>query len=74
MLDRQIVELLSRRTKLASEAHRKRDDDENVDPERQQQVISNWLEEGFDFDLDEASMEKVARAVLEMGKKAKEAA
>jgi len=72
-IDRQIVELLGRRTKLAAEAHRIKEDEDD-DAERQQQVLSNWLEEGFDFDLEEAGLEKVAKSVLDMGKKAKELA
>jgi len=73
VLDRQIVEFLARRTKLAADIHRQNEGEE-VDTERQQQVLSNWLEEGFDFDLDEVSMEKVVKAVMEMGRKAKDAA
>lgn len=72
ILDRQIVELLSRRTTLVKQilAHLKEDDADN---DREQQVLSNWLEEGFDYDLDEASLEKVCKTVMEMGRKAKEA-
>lgn len=73
VLDRQIVELLARRTKLAANAHRMQEEEE-VDEERVQQVLSNWLEEGFDFDLDEVSLEKIAKATMDLGKKAKEVA
>lgn len=73
VIDRQIVELLARRTKLAAQAHRMQEEDE-PDKEREQQVLSNWLEEGFDYELDEPSLEKAAKAVMEMGRKGKEVA
>ncbi len=71
-LDRQIIELLSRRTTLVKSilAHRS---EEEPDKEREQQVLSNWLEEGFDFDLDEAALEKVCKMVMELGRKSREA-
>ena len=47
-------------------------DEDEPDKEREAQVLSNWLEEGFDFDLDEAQLEKVCKQVMEMGRKAKE--
>ena len=47
-------------------------EDDGPDKEREAQVLSNWLEEGFDYDLDEAGLEKVCKAVMEMGRKAKE--
>lgn len=47
--------------------------DEEPDKEREQQVLSNWLEEGFDFDLDEVVLEKICKAVMEMGRKSKDA-
>lgn len=70
-LDRQVVELLARRTTLVKQvmAHLKEDD---PDHDREQQVLSNWLEEGFDFDLDEGSLEKVCKAVMELGRKSKD--
>ncbi len=70
-VDRQIVELLSRRTHLVKQITSHLDEDE-PDKERESQVLSNWLEEGFDFDLDEYSLEKVCKSVMEMGRKAKE--
>ena len=70
-VDRQIVELLSRRTFLVKQIITQLDEDE-PDKEREAQVLSNWLEEGFDFDLDEAQLEKVCKQVMEMGRKAKE--
>jgi chorismate mutase len=70
-LDRQIVELLARRTTLVKSIliHRS---EEEPDKEREQQVLSNWLEEGFDYDLDENALEKVCKTVMELGRKAKE--
>ncbi len=47
-------------------------EEEGPDKEREAQVLSNWLEEGFDYDLDEVTLERVCRAVIEMGRKAKE--
>jgi chorismate mutase len=71
-LDRQLVELLSRRTTVVKQilAHRS---EEEPDREREQQVLSNWLEEGFDYDLDENALEKVCKAVMELGRKSREA-
>jgi chorismate mutase len=71
-LDRQIVELLSRRTTIVKQilAHLA---EEEADKEREQQVLSNWLEEGFDYDLDELALEKVCKAVMELGRKSREA-
>lgn len=71
ILDRQIVELLSRRMDLVRQVTAQLSDDENVTT-REEQVLSNWLEEAIDFDLDEASMEKICRAVIEMGRKARD--
>ena len=71
ILDRQIVELLSRRTSTVKQVMSHLDEDE-VDTDREQQVLANWLEEGFDYDLDEASLEKVCKAVMELGRKSKE--
>lgn len=70
-VDRQLVELLSRRTHLVKHIMTQLDEDE-PDKEREAQVLSNWLEEGFDFDLDEAALEKVCKTVMEMGRKARE--
>ena len=72
ILDRQIVELLSRRTLLIKQILSQLEEDA-PDTEREQQVLSNWLEEGFDYDLDEMSLEKICKAVMELGRKAKEA-
>ncbi len=72
ILDRQIVELLSRRMGLVRQVTVQLPDDEQL-ATREEQVLSNWLEEAIDFDLDEASMEKICRAVIEMGRKAREA-
>lgn len=70
-LDRQIVDLLYRRMKLVEqEAHQRSGED--LDTEREEQMLSNWLEEAIDFDLDEASMEKICKAVLEMARKVRE--
>lgn len=71
-VDRQLVELLSRRMKLLKQVVGQLEDDE-VDKDREAQVLSNWLEEGFDYDLDEAALEKVCKTVMEMGRKAKDA-
>ncbi len=70
-LDRQIVELLARRITLLKQVMNQLEDDE-PDKEREAQVLSNWLEEGFDYDLDEAALEKVTKAVMELGRKAKD--
>ncbi len=70
-IDRQIVELLSRRMTVVRQVLNQLDEDA-PDKEREAQVLSNWLEEGFDYDLDEASLEKVSKAVMEMGRKAKD--
>ena len=72
ILDRKIVELLSRRMGLVRQVTVQLPDDEQL-ATREEQVLSNWLEEAIDFDLDEASMEKICRAVIEMGRKAREA-
>ena len=71
-IDRQIVELLSRRMHVVKQILTQLEG-EDVDTGREAQVLSNWLEEGFDYDLDEASLDKVCRAVMEMGRKAKDA-
>lgn len=71
-LDRQTVELLSRRVKLVKQVMTALKEDE-PDLEREQQVLSNWLEEGFDYDLDEVHLEKVSKIVMEMCRKAKDA-
>ena len=70
-LDRQMVEILSRRMTLIRQILRQLDEDE-PDTDREAQVLSNWLEEALDYDLDEASMEKICKAVMEMGRKARE--
>ena len=70
-IDRQIVELLFRRTTIVKQIMAHLPEDE-PDKEREEQVLSNWLEEGIDFDLDESPLEKVCRAVMEMGRKAKD--
>ncbi len=71
LLDRQVVELLSRRNALVKQIASQLDEDE-PDKAREEQVLSNWLEEGFDYDLDEAQLERVCKSVMEMGRKAKE--
>lgn len=70
-LDRQTVELLSRRNLLVRQILRAKKDEEH-DIDREHQVISNWLEEGFDYDMDEAILEKVCRAVMELGRRSKD--
>ncbi len=70
-LDRQVVELLSRRMTIVRQVLNQVEED-TPDTEREAQVLSNWLEEGFDYDLDEASLEKVCKAVMDMGRKAKD--
>lgn len=72
ILDRQVVELLARRNTLVKQIMTQLKEDE-PDKEREQQVLSNWLEEGFDFDLDESMLERVCKAVMEMGRKSKDA-
>jgi prephenate dehydrogenase len=71
ILDRQIIELLGRRAALVRQVVTVRDE-EGTDPEREAQVLSNWLEEGFDHDLDENGLEKVCKAVMDMSQKAVE--
>lgn len=71
-LDRQVVELLSRRNVLVKQITSQLDEDE-PDKAREAQVLSNWLEEGFDYDLDEVQLERVCKSVMEMGRKAKDA-
>lgn len=70
-LDRQLVELLARRMHLIRQVVLQRNEDE-PDEDRESQVLSNWLEEAIDYDLDEAAVEKICKAVMEMGRKAKE--
>ncbi len=70
-VDRQVMELLSRRMVLLKQVMAQLEED-GPDKEREAQVLSNWLEEGFDYDLDEASLERICKAVMEMGRKAKE--
>lgn len=72
VLDRQIVELLSRRTSAVKQVLSHLDEEEQTDKDREQQVLSNWLEEGFDYDLDELTLEKVCKAVMELGRKSKD--
>lgn len=43
--------------------------DDEIDPDWQEQVLSNWLEQAFDFGLDEHASQKVCQAVMEVGKK-----
>lgn len=70
-VDRQTVELLSRRNLLVRQILRAKKDEEH-DTDREHQVISNWLEEGFDYDMDETHLEKVCRAVMELGRRSKD--
>ncbi len=70
-IDRQIVELLARRMTIVKQITTRLPEDE-PDKDREAQVLSNWLEEGFDFDLDEVGLERISRAVIEMGRKAKD--
>lgn len=69
-LDRQIVELLARRSKMAKRVHEHLEEDE--DAEWAQDVTALWLEEGFDHGMEEGPMTHVCRAVMEMGRKAPE--
>ncbi len=70
-LDRQIVELLSRRTTLVKQIMNQIDEDE-PDKDREAQVLSNWLEEGFEYGMDEAMLEKVCKSVMDLGRKSRE--
>lgn len=45
---------------------------EDEDPEWEEQVLSNWLEEAFDFGLDEGATTRVCKSVMDMGKKTAE--
>lgn len=72
ILDRQIVEILVRRNGLVKNILTQVNEDE-PDKDREDQVLSNWLEEGLDFDLDEAMLEKICKNVMEMGSKTKDA-
>ncbi len=71
-LDRQVVELLSRRNTMVKQITSQLDEEE-PDKAREAQVLSNWLEEGFDYDIDEVQLERVCKSVMEMGRKAKDA-
>lgn len=70
-IDRQVVELLSRRNVFVKQITTQLGEDE-PDKAREAQVLSNWLEEGFDFEMDEVQLEKVCKSVMEMGRKAKD--
>lgn len=70
-VDRQVVELLARRNILVKQVMAQLPD-EAPDKEREAQVLSNWLEEGFDYSLDEAGLERVCKAVMDLGRKAKD--
>ena len=70
-IDRQLVELLARRTTMVKQIMTQLDEDE-PDTGREAQVLSNWLEEGFDYELPEAPLEKVCKTVMDLGRKAKE--
>ncbi len=70
ILDRQMVELLSRRTVLVKQIIRILDEEE--DKGREIQVLSNWLEHAFDHDLDEAGVEKICKAVMELARRSRE--
>ncbi len=71
ILDRQIVDILGRRTLLVKQIIGK-SEEEITDQDREQQVLSNWLEEAFDHDLDEATMERICKAVMELAKRSKD--
>lgn len=73
-LDRTLIETLARRTTLVRQIMRHQDDEDEEVPtgDRGQQVISNWLEEGFDYDLDEPALTKVCTSVMELGRKSKD--
>ncbi len=66
-LDRQIIELLARRSKMARRVHEHLEEDE--DAEWGQDVTALWLEEGFDHGMEESPITHVCRAVMELGKK-----
>ncbi len=68
-IDRQVIDLLARRSKMMKGVIGQQ---EEIDQEWEEQVLSNWLEEAFDFGLDEAAATKVCKAVMEMGKKTAE--
>ena len=72
VLDRQIIELLGRRTTLVKQVLTHLGEEEQIDKDREQQVLSNWLEEGFDHDLDEVTMEKVCKAIMDLGRRSKD--
>ncbi len=70
-LDRQVVELLGRRTALVKQIIGK-SEEEITDQDRERQVLSNWLEEGFEYDLDEGTLERICKAVMELAKRSKD--
>ena len=70
-IDIQIIELLARRNGIVKQVMTQLDE-EGPDVDREQQVLANWLEEGFDHDLNEPALAKVAHAVMELGRKAKD--
>jgi chorismate mutase len=70
-LDRQMVDLLARRTTIVRQVMQHLGE-EDIDKEREAQVLSNWLEEGIDLNLDESALEKVCKSVMEMGRRSKE--
>ncbi len=67
--DRQIIDLLARRTKMMKGVLTQQEGD---DPEWEEQVLSNWLEEAFDAGMDEGATTKVCKSVMDMGKKTAE--
>lgn len=69
-LDRQIIELLARRTKMAKSIHMQIPEEEEADWD--EQVLSNWLEQSFDFGMDEGGTQKVCKSVIELAKKTAE--
>ena len=70
-VDIQIVELLGRRNTLVKQEMTQLDEEE-PDTDREHQVLANWLEEGFDHELNEPALAKVAQAVIDLGRKAKD--
>lgn len=70
-VDRQLIELLGRRTTLVKQIIGQQDEEER-DQDREAQVLSNWLEEGFEYDLDERTLENICKEVMQLGKRSKE--
>jgi hypothetical protein len=55
---------------MAKSIHMQIPEEEEADWD--EQVLSNWLEQSFDFGMDEGGTQKVCKSVIELAKKTAE--